>query len=249
MTIFIIVGIVIIAGLLIFFSLMGWLNPEKLNNKNRDPYGFFEECIKENLIKNSNIIGLQGGYLFPGLSEKFEFEEEGKINMSYLCYTRNYFTPCINQEPMLIEHLRIQLKKAIKEKVEGCFNEFKATLSEDYETEAEYYGYDLDLKPGKINLDINGKIIYNKGEETYSYENISFGIVSKFYDLGIVAQEIVSKEARFCSFEIGGYMLLYPEFDIDKTRTGDGKTIYKIKDKITGEKFIFAIRGCVSSLK
>jgi hypothetical protein len=68
---------------------------------------------------------------------------------------------------------------------------------------------------------------------------------SNFYDLALVAQEIVSQEARFCNFEHLGYMLLYPDFEIDKFRTGDSDTIYTLTHRESGERFRFAVRGCV----
>ena len=70
-------------------------------------------------------------------------------------------------------------------------------------------------------------------------------VYTRFYDLAIVAQEIVSQEARFCNFEQVGYMLIYPEFAITKFRTGKSDTIYTIKSKESGERFRFAVRSCV----
>jgi hypothetical protein len=40
-------------------------------------------------------------------------------------------------------------------------------------------------------------------------------------------------------------MMLYPEFEIEKFRTGESTTIYTIKQRKTGERFRFAIRSCV----
>jgi len=55
----------------------------------------------------------------------------------------------------------------------------------------------------------------------------------------------VSQEARFCNFEQQGFTLLYPEFEIDKFRTGEGSIIYTVQHKKTGEVFKFAVIGCV----
>ena len=39
-------------------------------------------------------------------------------------------------------------------------------------------------------------------------------------------------------------MLLYPQYDIEKFRTGDSSIVYTVTDKKTEEFFRFAIRGC-----
>ena len=66
-----------------------------------------------------------------------------------------------------------------------------------------------------------------------------------FYDLAVISQEIVSQEAESCNFEILGFMLLNPEFEADRFRTGDSTTIYTIKHKGSEEWFRFAVRSCV----
>ena len=84
-----------------------------------------------------------------------------------------------------------------------------------------------------------------KADETSTYNNFKIIFPTRLYDISVVVQEITGQEARFCNFEQQGFTLFYPEFDIDKFRTGDGDTIYTISHKKTNEAFRFAIRGCV----
>ena len=60
-----------------------------------------------------------------------------------------------------------------------------------------------------------------------------------------LSEQIVNKEAKTCDFEFLGYMLLYPEYKIDKFQTKDLSEIYIIKHKKSNEEFRFALRGCV----
>ena len=99
--------------------------------------------------------------------------------------------------------------------------------------------------PRKIIIKINANMTLTKTEESLRYENFTIITASKFYDLAILAQEIVSQESSFCYFELLGFMLLYPEFDIDRLRTSDSTIIYTLKHEDSKEKFRFAIRGCV----
>jgi hypothetical protein len=72
------------------------------------------------------------------------------------------------------------------------------------------------LYEDKVVVSINGNINTEKSGSTASYSNLNTVVYSHFYELGIVAQEIVSQEARFCNFEQVGYMLIHPEYDISK---------------------------------
>src|SRR3989339_93506 len=126
-TIFLIIGIVLLAVVVIFF----FLNKQDILN--------------------------------PNLKKTYDLEDGlGKKNISILCYNQNFYTPCINQEPMLVNHVRDEIEKNISQDVKQCFD-----------------------------------------------------------NLVIVAQEIISQEARFCHFENLGYMLFYKNFNIDKFKTGD----------------------------
>ncbi|HLC52957.1 MAG TPA: hypothetical protein VJK03_00280, partial [Candidatus Nanoarchaeia archaeon] len=59
-----------------------------------------------------------------------------------------------------------------------------------------------------------------------------------------VAIEISSQEAKYCYFEYVGYMILHPEFDIQKTALSDSTKIYTIKDIRTEEVMRIATRSC-----
>ena len=68
--------------------------------------------------------------------------------------------------------------------------------------------------------------------------------VKEGFDLALIVQEILSQESWYCNFEQNGFMLLYPQYDIEKFRTGDSSIVYTVTDKKTEEFFRFAIRGC-----
>jgi len=39
-------------------------------------------------------------------------------------------------------------------------------------------------------------------------------------------------------------MIFYPKYDMNKFRTGDSDIIYSIKDRLSGEEFVFAVKSC-----
>ncbi|MCK4553183.1 hypothetical protein KAT80_03185 [Candidatus Pacearchaeota archaeon] len=246
-TIFIIAGILIFTAVVFFFLFRQGVIPGIGEKPEENPGGFLEICIEDKLIEGVELISSQGGYIENSLNRTFKFSDEKDFtDISYLCYNQNYYLPCINQEPMLIQHLKAEVKEYVLDDVKKCFDNLVLSLDRrGYVVDATYNGFEIEFATKKIIIDINGKIILTKSGETAKQENLQIIIPSRFYDLAVVVQEIVSQEARFCNFEHLGFMLFYPKFNIEKFRTGDGIIIYTVQHKDTQEEFKFAVRSCV----
>ncbi len=240
-TIFIIVGIIIVAAVVLVLLFSGKIDSPFSSKLN--PQQYIEKCIKDSALEAVDIMLPQGGYLDPILHKLYE---DNKI--AYLCYNMNFYLPCINQEPMYIQHLEDEVKSYVEPEIEKCFNKVKS----DAESSGKSFNMGvmelgIELGPGQIEVDVKRDVQIGSGESLESYKNFGEIVVSPIYDLGIVAQEIVSQEARFCNFEYLGYSLTYPKFSIEKDQVGTEDTltdIYKIKDKISGKVLTIAIRSC-----
>jgi len=243
LTIFIIIAIMIIALLILFFALGENLLPQSgvKQQISENPNGYLNlnlEPIIQEVLEN---ISMQGGYNAPNLSR----EIEGR-RIAYLCYNQNYYYSCINQEPVLIQHLKEEIKTAIEDDIQKNFQDMREELEkQNYDVELGTLNYDIELSPNRVIIDINRDMNLRKGESIISHEKFKIIVSSRFYDLAIVAQEIINQEARLCNFEQQGFALFYPEFTITKFRTGDSDVIYTIKHKTTEEEFKFIVRGCV----
>jgi len=250
-TIFIIAGLVIVSIISLFFLFRAGVIPEIGGTKEINPNSFLSSCLEDKIKETTQIISLQGGHLDNPLHKTFKFEGEEFRNISYLCYTQNNYIPCVNQEPMLFQHLKEEIYDYIsKDKeeisVRNCFDDLVFSLEEQgYVVNARYNDFEVKLVPKKVVVEIDGEITLTKTGETSTQEDFKVIIPSRFYDLAIVVQEIVNQEARFCNFEHLGFMFFYNKFMIDKFRTGDSTIIYTIEHKDTKEKFRFAVRSCV----
>ena len=248
-TIFIIAGVLIITAVALFFFLRQGMIPGMGGKPEENPNLFLEICIEDKLIEGVELISSQGGYIENPLNKTFMFTEEGFFSdISYLCYNQNNYLPCINQEPMLIQHLKQEIKNDISDDVETCWNNLISSLQDKYDVVnvEEYEDFEIRLAPNKIIIDVDGKIILTKSGETTEQENLEMIIPSRFYDLAIVVQKIFSKEAVSCDFDNSRFMIFYPEFKIDKfIITSDSTKIYTVEHRNSKEKFRFAVRGCV----
>jgi hypothetical protein len=248
-TIFIILGVILVVGIMLFFILRNFMAPSEPGiSPEEAPQSYLRVCTEDIVNSVARKITLQGGYLeSQDFSKNFMFSDESSpTNISYLCYTEGFYSPCINQKPLLINHLTKELKKGVEEEVENCFYDYISSLeNRGFEVQEEYNGFNVVLIPGKIILEIKGKASIKKADKTTTQENFEIVYPGKFYDLAIIVQEIVNQEAGFCNFDHSSYMLANPDISIDKFRSGDSILIYRIIHKKSKEIFKFAIRGCV----
>ena len=239
--------LIVLIALIFFFISSGTLSEITGGGKDISPERKLVTCTEDSIRESVNILLEQGGYLKNPLNKTFQFSGENETSdLSFLCYNRNYYLPCINQQPMLIQHLKREIHNYNEESVEECFESVVSDMKkEGYNVEDSYNGFEVNFEEGLVILDINARLSYSKTNQTRVKNDFTISHRTNLYDLAVVAQEIVSQEARFCHFENQGFSMFYPNFKIRKVKTSDLLTVYKIKHMDSGEIFKFAVRGCV----
>ncbi|MBS3075609.1 hypothetical protein J4429_04075 [Candidatus Pacearchaeota archaeon] len=237
-TIFIILALIIVVVALIYFYFRKPLPNEIITEEN--PYGYIRACTLDALKNAVDILDKQGGDIYP----KGSVMHQGR-NITYLCYTANFYSACINQRPLLIEHIQKQLSDYLYLEVSECFDDLKSRLENKYTVEIGEMSSNLKLKSGEVDVEIKREFIITKDSKTQKYENFNIVLENQIYDLTKIAMEITNQEAQFCNFDILGFMITYPKYNLNKFRTGDSDIIYSIKDRRTNQEFKFAIRSCV----
>jgi len=245
-TMFIIIGVVIVAMILFFLYMGDWKKPWGGGKSESNPVSVFESCLEDNVKETVKIISEQGGYLNNTLNITFRFKDSPNLQyISYLCYTTQGYFPCTNQEPLLMSHLEKEISAGISAQVRMCFDEMTKSIGNQGEiVEARYNGFDVEIAPRRIIVNVNGEITSTKSGKTTKQTEIEGVFPSRLYEITRVVQEIVNQEATYCNFDLLGFMLFYPEFQIDKAMTRDSTIIYTVKHTKGVEKFDFAIRSC-----
>ena len=248
-TIFVIVGVLIVSGIILFFLYRANLIPQIGGRSEANPNLFLKACIEDKIKEGLNLISLSGGTLNNSASIRFKFTEDGQYyNISYLCYTPLNYVPCINQNPLLMKHIEQGIKDYIKDDFEGCFDGMILNFDKqgfEVGSNSGLRGFDVKITPRKIEVLTDSEVTLTKSEETTTEKNLGVEMPSRIYEILEVAQEISNQEAEFCNFDYNGFMITYNEFDIRKTNMEDAGNIYDVKHLETDEKFRFATRSCV----
>jgi hypothetical protein len=238
-TIFIIIALIIVVGIILVVII--FREPTVSGSATQNPDSYIEKCTKDATEEAINALSAHGGDIEPEGSVMYQGER-----ITYLCYNSEYYLPCVNQRPLLVEHIESEITDYVEPKVQNCFSSLKQDLEDkNYQVGLGSMNISTKLRTNGVIVSIDRKLTLTKGEETRKFEWFTSQVSSPIYELAKIAMEITNQEARFCNFENLGFMIFYPDYNIDKFRTGNADNIYTLKETSTGKAFKFAIRSCV----
>ncbi len=252
--IFVIVGILIVAAvILLFFLYNRVLVPDPVIDPGEDPEGFIEQCVNEYVETAVEKIIENGGYIRASeLSRNFSYPSgyhlQGTyLNVPYLCFTPRNYARCNTIEPLFDKHLEDEIYGFIDERIKDCFDDFENILEE------QHYSVDfspelnssVEIVPGKVRTFMEKEIHIRKSGRRLEFDIFEAEFESSIYDLAILIQEILRQESIYCNSEYLNLMRANTWADIDKFNTGNDNKIYTIKDLRDGREIRFAVRGCV----
>jgi hypothetical protein len=239
-TIFIIFAILLVVLIiLLFYSMRTPIIP---GSDERNPQAVIEACTRESAEDAIEILSAQGGDIVPNGSVKYLGED-----ITYLCYNANYYESCINQRPLLIEHIENEITNYIKPIVEECF----IRLEMDFKSRYDNLELSPDMKittrlfPEQVIVEIYRDLKMSRGKDTREFHKFKMNMAHPIYNLAEIAMEIANQEAQYCNFDDLGFMIIYPRWNIESTITGESDSIYFIKERSTNQKFNFAIKSCM----
>ncbi len=238
MMLWVIIAVVLVAAIILFFLVD--LDPTIVRGADVNPSGFVEKCARESTLEGVDILLPRGGFI----SEQFG-KMHNNVNVSYLCYNRGNYEPCISQHPAYLSEIEEEIEEYVFPRVELCFNDLRAEIERQRgDVQMGPLSLNVDLGPDRIYLEVNRDLRIEKNGAVQSFDGFDFEVISPLYNLANVAMEIASNEAKYCYFEYVGYMVLYPRFGIERFVADDSSEIYSIEDKKTGKVLDVAIRGC-----
>ena len=238
-TLFVILAIVIVvAGVLIYFFYPGITSTSM--NFDENPNTYFQNCVEDSLEDNLILIGSQGGSIEPKGSFTYMGEE-----VEYLCYTNQYYAPCVVQRAALVSSMESELKDAMMETVDDCYSQMRNDYSsKGYEVNLDKKDFSVNLLPNEVDLESESVFEISKSG-TQRYEGFSVVVDNNIYELASISRGIVAWEVAYGDAEVTMFMDYFPNVKVEKFLQSDGTKIYVLTDRETGDKFQFASRSIV----
>jgi len=243
-TVFIILGIVIVAVVFLIFYFLG----DKITRESEidvvfdesslEPLkDYVEECIESGWNEAIDIVLKQGGRINPGL---YYYYQDRKVN--YLCHTDN-FEPCINKHPFVDKMIEREIEDYLTAKVLECID-LGEIRNEGYSVSEGAFALNADLTDYNVLVDVYYPITISKGntEVTESRFSETFNVpLGKFAE---VAEDVVDEEILFGTFFNQIYEAQHPEVTVIPFSVGNTK-VYRIKERGYTQEFVFAVKGWV----
>ena len=240
-TIFIIVALLVIAIAALVYILSPGIGFD-IGRDSNNPYDFMKTCLEEDLENNIEIISLQGGSLEP---EAYYLYND--YDIEYLCYTNEYYEPCVMQQPLLKNHIESEIKSSIENVAAQCFSSMDESFQKKgYSTNLVAGSLDVNITLDKVLVDFIGyEFMITKGE-TERYDNFKVELLNNnLYELIMIASNILEWEVAAGYVDVTFYMDYYPKIKVEQDILGDGTTIYKLEYRDSENKFQFASRSLV----
>ncbi len=238
-TIFVIVGIIIVVAIAFIF----FIDTNKITSRGQDfdnPESFVDNCIRERAYEVINEMFAGAGFI--GVNDTILYQGN---KITYLCKNINNFEPCINQHPVYLSQIKKEFESEIKDDVEQCFASVKQEfIRKNYKFESGSITVKAEIKPAIVEISTFNDVSISKGGFSKTFKKFDTSVQSSLYDIAFIANEIVDQEAKWCHFSNDGFMILYPDYDIRVYQLDDTTKIYTIMDKNTKDKLMMATRGC-----
>ncbi len=235
-TIFVILAIVIVAVVVVIFAF-----PQvNVFSSSLNPSSYLISCIEPEVQKIKDTLSVQGGYANPTNYATYQ-----DLKLQYLCYTSQFYTPCLVQQPLLVKHVQDEMKKSIEPRAKQCLEDLKDQYERrGYTVKSGTSNIEVSIVPEKILVEFIAPLTISK-EDTQTFQKFAVSMDSQWYNLLVTSVNIIQYESTFGDSETNLYISYYPNLKIEKTRRDDGSTIYQLSDVTTEDKFAFATRSLV----
>ncbi len=244
-TILVIIALIIVVLLVFIFGLLKTKSPTVISFR-ENPEAYIEDCVAKSLVKAEQKILDGNGY--ANISDNYMLYSGNKNSekVPYFCKTSMFYTPCVNQEPMLLEKVRRELESLTKRDAAACFSEISSLIKKDGSEITEGgMNFTIDLQKKYIVADISKNFIITNGESKVVFNKFFSRIPSPLYGLIDTARNIVNYESTLCEFNVVNWERYYRDIAISRFMTGDQTKVYTLTNKDDGKQLSFAIRACV----
>lgn len=235
--IFIIIAIVIV-GAFIWLVVYPRL-PTSLGGAEINPTSYLRDCLSSEFEPALELVTAQGGSITPAHA----LLHEG-ISVDYLCYTDEDYKPCIVQQPLLVNHVGLELKSYIEPRASSCMDALIARYEQQgYRVETGVRAINVSIVPGSISILYNAPMTVSK-ESTQTFRQFSVTHPTELYDLLMIATSIIEFESTLGDSETTYFMQYYPDLKIEKLKKNDD-TLYTLTNMESNDKFTFATRSLI----
>lgn len=234
LTIFIILALIIVAAIIVFFL----YNNNVIRPKTPDTRLQVEKCIDKKIKENIIPLALSAGQIEQQFKTMYQSE-----NISILCYSGEYYEPCVVQDPFPKQTFEKSLSILARDDIESCYrNGIDELEKKGYDVILGKINYELSINPGEIDIIISPSGSISSEDSSSRINSLKIKIQSNIYEVLMIATSILQFEVAYGDSDTTTFMTFYPNLKVEKIRAEDGMKIYIISSN-EEIKYRFASRS------
>jgi len=238
--IFVIIAVLIVAGLVTYFAFRGQIFAESIPSELQPVFDYYASCIEDETSAAISLAGSQGGRIdageyIPG-SEYAPFSSQ----LNFLGFPVPYWY-YVTGNGLLKENvptkgeIEKEISAFIAERINSDCN-FDEFYARGFSIEFETPSVDTTIQDDKVIVDVREDIIVSKGESSARKTSHSVEISSKFGKMYNTALDIYEKETKDSFLENYSVDILRTYAPVDGVEIGCSGKIWKTREVVDGLK-------------
>jgi hypothetical protein len=257
MTVFVIIGILLVIIIGIIFYLYG--NKLKVQTEEEVKFDsssidsiktFIQDCINKNSLDAVNLVGKHGGEIQPLFYQSWCYPETRTCDkISYLCYTTEY-SSCYNKKPFLKDYAEKEIYNYMKSKLNNCIDLEKFRNSGFNIEKNGELKFNVSIGDYATIVNVNYPLTISKGDSSLKLDKFSKQIDVPLGRLIKNAESLVLLAQQNPSYNSFAEALIFAsngELEIER-KIFDDTDIYITKLRNNPYKFQFAIQSFVRNI-
>lgn len=252
LTLFIIMGILIVVGIIFIFSFKPSLDIFRGSSKN--PTEEVKKCMTKSLEDVLPEFIEHGFYFNPknaGQTLLYSGDKPTPMEIPYHCYTDQKNKICYRGNAQSKSRIEKELKNKIFQNIDECFSIFE---KDNKGLNVEIGELDLSIEVLSERIMIRAKrdvTISLDGESPATYRDFVSSINSPLGDYIYLSNEILNQEVsckcgrESCTADITNLMRDNIDYTITYFTGSRGERVYTLGNYLSETKFNFAVRNCI----
>jgi hypothetical protein len=197
-TIFVIIAILIVAGVVLYFSLKGDMFQPQVPVEAEPVYQHFLTCLEQDTQEGLQLLGFSGGYIYsPDYEESFvPFASQLDFFGTYIPYWYYERGGITETQVPTKEDMGEDLERFIESEINNCV--FRTFEEQGYDVEMGEPSASVEIKNKEVKINLNANLVIEKEDSNFSYSSDNHNVVvdSKFGELYESAKEIYEYEKK-----------------------------------------------------
>lgn len=233
-SLFIILAILLVSAIILLFY---YWKPGIFSSNVSQPR--LEQCLEDVIQDKIVLLSSSAGVL----DSKFNYLYNGR-NYTFVCYTDEFFQPCVNQVPLLTKTFEESLSKLLKEEFQLCYDSSVSDLKRrGFDVSEGTIDFDVTMEPGSVLVSIDAPVTVSSGDISSRTQKYNYRYKTNLYEMLMVATSLVQFETYYGASEQTTQMMLYPNIKIDKQRRDGEVTVYTLTEKNEDFDYLFAVKS------